>query len=149
MVGHRHHGAAIAGRRSFRAPVWGCPTAAAPPVAARGTRGAEVEAVAGGDEDSCDFGRDLASVRLARGYTQVELAARTGLGARGISDSKRGINVAPRLATLFRLIAGLDLDRQETRRLREVATRARVRLQFGDNVAQRRTQRRRRVSAGG
>lgn len=108
------------------------------------------EVTRGTPVDHCDFGRQLAYARLTRGYTQVELAERTGLSARCISDLERGINAAPRLSTLGRLIDGLSLDKQESRALREVATCARVRVRFGDDAAQARTiGRRRRVSAGG
>jgi len=84
--------------------------------------------------DECDFGRHLVIARLRRGLTQVELAQVTGLSARCISDLERGINAAPRLATLHRLIDGLDLNQRDARVLREAATCSRVRLRFGEDV---------------
>lgn len=56
------------------------------------------------------FGRVLQQLRLAAGLTQEELAARSGLSIRGISDLERGARSHPRLETVRLLIDALDLD---------------------------------------
>lgn len=79
-----------------------------------------------------DFGRHLAELRLIRGLTQADLAERTGLSARCVSDLERGLNAAPRLSTLHMLADGLELDPDEKRRLLEVAACARIQVRFGN-----------------
>ncbi len=54
----------------------------------------------------------LTSLRLERGLSQEELAERTGVSVRTISNLERGAT-APRRATMRALSAGLRLDRQE------------------------------------
>jgi predicted ATPase len=55
------------------------------------------------------FGAVLKGHRRAAGLTHEALAERAGLGARTISDLERGVNAAPRRATLARLADALRL----------------------------------------
>lgn len=55
------------------------------------------------------FGDLLRQHRRARGLTQEQLAERTGLSVRGISDLERGARNIPYQETILRLIAGLEL----------------------------------------
>jgi predicted ATPase/DNA-binding XRE family transcriptional regulator len=66
------------------------------------------------------FGTLLHSYREVAGLTQEALAERAGLSARAISDLERGINRAPRAATLGLLARALQLSAPERARL-EVA----------------------------
>ncbi len=56
-----------------------------------------------------DFGDLLRRHRQAAGLTQEELAARTGLSVRGLSDLERGARVTPRKDTLQFLVDALGL----------------------------------------
>jgi len=51
--------------------------------------------------------------RVAAGYSQEELAERSGLSARTISDFERGLRTAPRLETIRMLAEGLGLTASE------------------------------------
>ena len=55
------------------------------------------------------FGDLLRRHRQAAGLTQEELAARTGLSVRGLSDLERGVRAIPRKDTLRLLIEALGL----------------------------------------
>jgi predicted ATPase/DNA-binding CsgD family transcriptional regulator/DNA-binding XRE family transcriptional regulator len=55
------------------------------------------------------FAQLLRQHRLASGLTQAELAQRSGLSGRGISDLERGLKLAPRASTLRLLARGLGL----------------------------------------
>jgi predicted ATPase/transcriptional regulator with XRE-family HTH domain len=55
------------------------------------------------------FGDQLRQRRQAAGLTQEELAARTGLSVRGLSDLERGARAIPRKDTLRLLVDGLGL----------------------------------------
>ncbi len=56
------------------------------------------------------FSALLRQCRLAAGLSQEELAERSGLSSRGISDLERGQRRAPHPATLRRLVDALGLD---------------------------------------
>ncbi|MCO5215962.1 MAG: helix-turn-helix domain-containing protein [Thermomicrobiales bacterium] len=58
------------------------------------------------------FGICLRQFREEAALTQGELAERTGLSLRGISDLERGLRLTPRLETVRMLADGLGLDRQ-------------------------------------
>lgn len=61
------------------------------------------------------FGALLRQFREAAGLSQEQLAERTGLSQRGISDLERGLRTAPRPETFRMLADGLDLtDLQRT-----------------------------------
>src|SRR5215469_4700048 len=68
------------------------------------------------------FGALLKRYRRAAGLTQEELAQRTGLGVRSISDLERGVNHKPYNNTLVRLIQALQLLPEEQHSL-EIAAR--------------------------
>jgi transcriptional regulator with XRE-family HTH domain len=59
-----------------------------------------------GDEGAL-FGARLREMRIARGLTQPDVAARVGTSASNISDLERGIKV-PTLTTVARLADALD-----------------------------------------
>ena len=59
------------------------------------------------------FGERLRRYRLATGLTQEQLAERSGLSARGISDLERGARGVPRKDTLQLLIQALDLPEED------------------------------------
>ncbi len=59
---------------------------------------------------SPSFGALLKHYRTSAGLTQEELAERSGLSARGISDLERGARERPHRDTLDLLIQALDLD---------------------------------------
>lgn len=69
------------------------------------------------------FGDLLRRYRLAAGLTQEELAARTGLSARGLSDLERGARRAPRQETLQLLSQALHLSAAELALLKAAARR--------------------------
>src|SRR5918997_6366331 len=85
------------------------------------------------------FGDLLRRLRVARGLTQEQLAERTGLSVRGISDLERGVRNVPYRETILRLIAGLGLGTDEHALLLSFARRgprsgvvpAHARLSFG------------------
>src|SRR5579859_4149348 len=56
------------------------------------------------------FGVLLQRYRLAAGFSQVEIAARSGLSRRGIADLERGARRAPHPATARRLAEALGLN---------------------------------------
>lgn len=58
------------------------------------------------------FGARLREMRLSRGLTQPEIAARVGTSASNISDLERGIKV-PTLTTVARLADALDCNVSE------------------------------------
>ena len=60
--------------------------------------------------NASSFGDLLRQHRLAAGLTQEELAERTGLSARGISDLERGARTHPYRETCELLADGLGLD---------------------------------------
>jgi sugar lactone lactonase YvrE/transcriptional regulator with XRE-family HTH domain len=72
------------------------------------------------------FGTLLRHHRLAIGLTQEELAERTRLSARGISDLERGVTTHPRKDTLHLLIDALQLTAEERETLTSAARAARV-----------------------
>ena len=57
-----------------------------------------------------DFGTPLRECRAATGLSQGELAERSGLSRRGISDLECGERGSPRPGTVRRLSAALRLD---------------------------------------
>ena len=59
--------------------------------------------------EKANFGDLLRRHRQASGLTQEELAARTGLSVRGLSDLERGVRTIPRRDTLRLLIEALGL----------------------------------------
>ena len=59
------------------------------------------------------FGVLLQQYRLAAGFSQEELAKRSGLSRRGISDLERGERRSPHPATVHRLAAALNLADRE------------------------------------
>ena len=75
------------------------------------------------DNDGPSFGDFLRQQRTAAGMTQVELAERTGLSARGISDLERGARSVPRPDTLELLLVALRLPPPEQEALRRAARR--------------------------
>jgi HTH-type transcriptional regulator / antitoxin HipB len=58
------------------------------------------------------FGQNVRAARLARGWTQEELAHRTGLASVQVSRIERGKREV-RLTTLLRLTAALDMRPDE------------------------------------
>jgi len=74
-----------------------------------------------GDEGAL-FGARLREMRIERGLTQPQVAARVGTSASNISDLERGIKV-PTLTTVARLADALDCSVSE---LVEVLDRPRV-----------------------
>lgn len=56
------------------------------------------------------FGERLKELRKAAGLSQMELAERSGLSARGISDIERGLRSTPRLDTVRMLAVGLAIE---------------------------------------
>ena len=58
------------------------------------------------------FGRNVREARLARGWTQEELAHRTGLAAVQVSRIERGRREV-RLRTLLRLVKALEVSPDE------------------------------------
>src|SRR5215208_5259261 len=69
------------------------------------------------------FGDLLRRHQQAAGLTQEELAARTGLSVRGLSDLERGVRVIPRKDTLRLLIEALGLIGAERAALMAAAKR--------------------------
>lgn len=55
------------------------------------------------------FGQNVRAARLERGWTQEDLAGRTGLAVVQISRVERGVREV-RLTTLVRLLAALGAD---------------------------------------
>ena len=69
------------------------------------------------------FGDLLRRHRQAAGLTQEELAARTGLSVRGLSDLERGARAVPRKDTLRLLVEALGLAGAERAALVAAANR--------------------------
>ena len=84
------------------------------------------------DESGASFGDRLRRSRRGAGLSQEELAERSGLSRRGISDLERGARRAPRLETARMLADGLALDGDD--RAAFLAA-GRVALRQGDPVA--------------
>ena len=61
------------------------------------------------DETTRRFGANVRAARLARGWTQEDLSARTGLAVVQISRIERGVREI-RLTTLLRLLTALDVE---------------------------------------
>lgn len=55
------------------------------------------------------FGRNVRAARLARGWTQEDLAYRTGLAPVQVSRVERGVREI-RLTTLISLLVGLEMQ---------------------------------------
>ena len=64
--------------------------------------------------------------RLALGLTQDQLAERSGLSGRGISDLERGLKQAPRATTVQLLVRGLGLCETQAEALRRAARGGRI-----------------------
>lgn len=60
-------------------------------------------------EEGALFGARLRELRVARGFTQPDIAARVGTSASNISDLERGIKV-PTLTTVARLADALECN---------------------------------------
>lgn len=63
------------------------------------------------------FGDQVRRLRVLAGMSQEDLAERSGLSVRGISDLERGLRRAPRLATVRMLADALKLDERSRREL--------------------------------
>ncbi len=70
------------------------------------------------------FGDLLRAHRRAKGWTQEELAERSGLSVRGISDLGRGVNQAPWRETALALAMALELTTEQREHL--LAARQRI-----------------------
>jgi predicted ATPase/DNA-binding XRE family transcriptional regulator len=68
-------------------------------------------------ESKTSFGDQLRELRSAAALSQEDLAERTGLSRRGISDLERGLRRAPRLETVRLLADGLALGQDERKAL--------------------------------
>lgn len=84
-----------------------------------------VGAVASHEETSLGFGTLLRSFRLARGVSQEELAARSGLSVQSVSALERGARRAPYRHTVNALADGLALSPDERERLARAAAQPR------------------------
>jgi predicted ATPase/transcriptional regulator with XRE-family HTH domain len=73
--------------------------------------------------------------RLTAGFSQEELAERSGLSARAISDLERGLSVRPRLETIRMLAEGLGLRDSERASL-IAAARPELRAHSDDSVTE-------------
>ena len=67
------------------------------------------------------LGHLVRDLRRAAGLTQEELASRTGLSTRAISDLERGASHTPRSTTLQHLVAGLNLTDRDREHFDAVA----------------------------
>jgi transcriptional regulator with XRE-family HTH domain len=72
-----------------------------------------------------DFGLILRLLRHRADLTQEELASRTGLSVRAISNLERGVS-APRHATVAALLDGLELSAAASEELRHAARTKRL-----------------------
>jgi predicted ATPase/DNA-binding XRE family transcriptional regulator len=70
-----------------------------------------------------DFADTLRQVRVAAGLTQQQLAGRSGVSERSISDLERGVNERPRRDSARMLADGLGLDAAERQAFLEAARR--------------------------
>ncbi|WFE24993.1 NB-ARC domain-containing protein [Solwaraspora sp. WMMD791] len=73
------------------------------------------------EHDRGGFGQLVSSLRVAAGLTQEELAERTGLSVRAVSDLERNRVARPRRATITRLAAAFGLSEEELQRFRSAA----------------------------
>jgi len=72
-------------------------------------------------DSSATFGAVLRRYRQAARLSQDDLALKTGLSTRAISNLERGVNRNPRTATLTLLAEGLGLSAEERHRLETAA----------------------------
>lgn len=103
-----------------------------------GTMGAKGTGEPNGQPDGqqSPFGRRLRELRVAAGLTQAELAERSGLAVRGLSDLERGVNRSPRRETLGALSEALGLTAEEQDAFASTARRRpRARRQAGGDAA--------------
>src|SRR4051794_19856385 len=77
-------------------------------------------------EQQPTFGALLRLFRTAAGVSQEELAERSGLSARAISDLERGVRRAPYSDTIGRLAHALSLSDGDALRLQEAVRRRRA-----------------------
>jgi transcriptional regulator with XRE-family HTH domain len=75
--------------------------------------------------DGTSFAGQLRGYRLAAGLTQAELAERSGLSLRAISDLERGVKRAPRPRSIALLASTLGLSQNDTVRLARAVSRRR------------------------
>jgi transcriptional regulator with XRE-family HTH domain len=75
--------------------------------------------------DQASFAEQLRGYRLAAGLTQTELADRSSLSVRAISDLERGMKRAPRPHTITQLARALRLSRTQTALLAHSVSRRR------------------------
>jgi predicted ATPase/DNA-binding XRE family transcriptional regulator len=80
------------------------------------------------EQRAAGFGQLLRELRVVAGLTQEELAERSGLSPRGISDLERGARLSPRLVTVRQLSAALQLVDSDRAALEKAAYRPRVPL---------------------
>lgn len=73
------------------------------------------------EHDRGGFGQLVSSLRIAAGLTQEELAERTGLSVRAVSDLERNRVARPRRETISRLAAAFGLSEPETEHFRSAA----------------------------
>lgn len=76
------------------------------------TRGAVTDDYATRIKLTNDFGENVRKARLAKGWTQEDLAARSGLASVQVSRIERGVREV-RLTTLTRLLVALEVDPNE------------------------------------
>ncbi len=67
------------------------------------------------------FALALKQLRLRQGLTQDQLAARSGVSVRSLSDLERGVSRAPHRDTIQLISVALDLEEEETERLLALA----------------------------
>src|SRR5438067_6617212 len=72
-----------------------------------------------------EFGELLREYRRTAGLTQEQLAERSGLSARSISEMERGGEHVPRRDTVSLLVRGLSLSASERGAFEELITRQR------------------------
>lgn len=77
------------------------------------------------------FGAKLRQFREAAALSQEELASRSGLSVRGISDLERGARTTPRLETVCMLAEGLGLDESQKAELLAARNALTIRSQGG------------------
>lgn len=75
-------------------------------------------------QETLSFGVLLSRYRVVAGLTQEELAERTGLSVRGISDLERGARTQPRLSTIHQLAEALQLSRDDRATFEQVGLAA-------------------------
>jgi transcriptional regulator with XRE-family HTH domain len=77
------------------------------------------------DATQTPFGALLRRYRVGAGLTQEDLARRSAMSARGISDLERGVRRVPRRDTIARLALALGLSEDERLALEGTVRRAR------------------------